>query len=315
MQLYEHRLGDGSKVDLEALLSKREYSKGLLAHNVLDLIYNATTDKNIELVRPTQMYFRTKLGKRYHVENCPYCKGRELFSISDQNIISSMTACACIEKNMQITKAATEKNNRDYMTAFVDESLRANPACFIDPEQPSKQNVISHVIMKGNVLPGTEVDNACILEMDAALASFDTNLVKTVYEAFAHVMMRVAFGYDFRKNLIIYSDSKNACDMWDKVSALKYLSGLYESVKIEFVPRRQNALADKVGREVEFMKMGKHRLEEYMSEYEEMQENYKELRTLKKQFSLSAINISNLFEELRLISNEVAARKESGDEI
>ncbi len=173
---------------------------------------------------------------------------------------------------------------------------------------------MSYVIFKGTVLPGADVDKEQIVEKEAALASYDTNLMNTVFEAFARVMLRLAFAYNFRKNIIIYSDSKSACDIWEKVDVLKYLSGLFENVNIEYIPRKFNALADKAGRDIEFMKMDKHRFEDYMLKCNDREEGYEEYSDFKKRFALSAVNVSNLFEELKLISEEIR-KKELRDEL
>lgn len=86
-------------------------------------------------------------------------------------------------------------------------------------------------------------------------ASENQGIILAATEAIRVVLMEMAFQYNFRGNVIIYTDNMCAKDKWYHSESRLYLATLFESVKVKYIPRKENQIADGIGREQAFMQV------------------------------------------------------------
>ena len=202
---------------------------------------------------PVNVYI-TSYGNKYHRLGCRYCKGKELKEIYFEAAVSDgYSKCSCIAsstnlKPLQEAPFNAEKTN--YMTAFIDESLRDNPWYKYDNSLEQKQLSYSYIICQGYLRSENEISTENILYRKAVLSDYRTiKIERGAFEAISKVMMILAFDMGFHSNVVIYTDSENAAKQWQAIPANKGLSRLFSNVQVVQISRQRNLKADAAGRE------------------------------------------------------------------
>ena len=89
----------GNRIDLEALMKDEMMVKQLLQQRIVVLLEKALSDTDFTMVsQGDQNIYITASGRKYHVEDCVFCKGRKLIPVSIQKIKNlGLKPCKCME--------------------------------------------------------------------------------------------------------------------------------------------------------------------------------------------------------------------------
>ncbi len=267
VQLYKETLGDGFELHLEIILNKSMYSKELTLISITDVIRHALRNKQIYAIKEYALYYITPRGTRYHKEDCPYCKNKDLIvvDIADQDG-EKKKPCICVRgRSTPDKKTGPQKKIKEFMTAFLDESRRDDPWKQINPTRLNKQNIMSYVMCKGYLEDENEIKADNIIEEDVYLSpSKSNNMNLAIHETFARIMIKAAQNPDVHY-IVIYSDNQSACECWQDNTSLRRLAELFKTVSIEFIPRERNRYADRLGRTKEVIVVDKVEFAELMA--------------------------------------------------
>ena len=216
--------------------------------------------------------------------------------------------CKCIGKespvaeqektNTSIVKHSAEQ--KKYVTAFVDESIRVNPWRAMDESIPEKQGLYSYIICEGIVTSEKMITEKNTLYTDVESTAEVHSTGEIAMEAIMAVLFRlVAIGY--QDNVLIYTDNMNAKDCWYKSAASKHLSKLFTGVTVCYIPREANSKADKLGRERAVMDLPAETMVRILGRCKGYFALKEEMNFVKSYFPVPMKNIPNLMMELKAL--------------
>lgn len=296
-----HEAG-GGKLDLEAVFKEKSAVRKLLSYPIDKLLEQALADTSFTIVsREDSAFYITATGKKYHRAQCPYCKGKTLVKTAYAKIQNmKLQPCKCIEK----ASGAEKRDTRQVLTVFIDESIRKNPWRRWDERIPEKQGSYSYVICKGELQSEEQITRENQISANAGLLNETDDVTFAAMEAISSVLLKIAFGYDFHEDVVIYTDNQAAKDKWHKTNVNRYLAGLFHSVKVCCIPREKNTVADKVGREQAFFNIPSSLMQEIVQKCSRYEAVQKENEFVKEFFPYPEKNIPNLVAELKLLAEE-----------
>ena len=95
---YSLTLNEDEYLDLEKIFSVKEYVQTLMKHPVTFVIENAVKNKKLGAISTHKIYYSTRRGRRFHLGNCPYCRGKMLCADTEIGHISrGIKACKCVK--------------------------------------------------------------------------------------------------------------------------------------------------------------------------------------------------------------------------
>lgn len=283
----------GNRIDLVTIFQEQRIVKLLINMPINTLIKEAFKDLEFTCVsKMDQKIFITEYGSKYHREDCSYCKGRNLFQATFTQVENlGYHPCRCIESSSNVllgkdemSKTIKASEGTNAMTAFIDESFRDNPWKRWDDSLPEKQASYSYIICRGALEAEQEINEENEVNRNACLASENKGIIMAATEAIRVVMMEMAFQYNFRGNVIIYTDNMCAKDKWYTIESMLYLAALFESVKVCYIPRKENMIADGIGREQAFMQVPAKLMDEVVRKCQEYDTVCELVNFIKKRF-------------------------------
>ncbi len=212
----------------------------------------------------------SKTGKCYHKLTCAHVKDktRQIMNISNA-VKLGYKPCTCIgdvqEKTGEIIcdhkNAPVLKESMTVVTAFVDESCRHNPWRVYDKSLPEMQTSFSYIICRGDVGSERFITDDNTIEKNACLARWSDNTNTAAIEAIHTVLETLAIKHSFHGDVIIYTDNTGAASSWKKSEVSVGLGSLFNSVRVSFIPRERNKVADSIGRRRIFADISKETME------------------------------------------------------
>ncbi len=313
------KMTGGSRLDLDAIFKDEDIAKKLVNMSIEKLITEALKDSRFTIVSKTeQKVYITETGNKYHKSNCPYCKGKKLVPVTFTRVENAgYEPCKCINTSnkMLISKIELSENdklklNAQTMTAFIDESVRFNPWIKWDNSLPEKQASYSYVICKGALDSENEISTKNKVSYNACMSNEAQDVTFSAIEAISTVLLKIAFNYNFHGNVIIYTDNTAAKDNWYRNNSNLYLASLFENVKVCYIPREKNTIADRIGREQAFINIPSRLIGELVNKCMDYDKVCEELNFVKEYFPNPKKNIPNLIAELQLLSEEKEGMRE-----
>lgn len=321
----------GDRIDIEAIFQVESNVKQLLCMAIEGILKAALSDQRFTIVsRVDQKVYITNSGRKYHRFDCPFCRRFQLTQVSYAMLENAgYTPCRCIGETDKVNRKTEKMSDEDKaelakrtITAFIDESVRLTPLNQIDENCRQRQASYSYIICRGCLGSEDEIEPENILTENACLANEASDTLYSAIEAINAVLMKIAFRFQFRCDVIIYTDNLGAVKKWYKEESSLYLAKLFESVKVCHIPREKNTKADKVGRIKTFTDIPTKYVEELIACHREAEMHEKEcdrkvnemqcevsrlqeeLDFVKQYFPDPQHNIPNLINELRLLADE-----------
>ena len=303
----------GDRLDIAAIFLEASSVRQLVSQQIDQVLRTALKDNRFTIIsRVDQKVFITQKGSKYHRADCPFCKGRTLISISFAKVENTgYTPCKCIGKTDKVLvkkealsegdKVALEKQT---MTAFIDESVRTNLWRQWDDTLPERQSSYSYVICQGLLKSEREISEENTVSVNACLANEAEDVTMSAIEAISAVLLKIAFRFEFRGDIVIYTDNMAAKDKWHQNEKAVYLASLFESVRVGHISREENTVADTAGREMAFASLPTALMGSVVDKCRKYDKLKEEMDFVKQYFPHPKQNIRNLIEELRLLAEE-----------
>ena len=231
----------GDRIDIDVVFSKKANMNRL--GNVLarDIVKEEICGIN-NSAGILSRYFITETGKKYHRDNCPYCKGRYLSEVGAAMVESQkLLPCKCIAS---LEKEARE--SKDNMTAFIDESLHTFP--WKENGQRAKSGSFSYIICRGRLKNENEINEDRVIADGIDFLEEDEHVERITEAAVGKVLLYLLYNAKFKGHVHIFTDNKCVVTQWKKTEMNNVLSKEFLSVEVCFIPREQNKKADKLGR-------------------------------------------------------------------
>ncbi len=262
-------------LDLEKILSCKQYVREFLNGPVVNVIKTAISNKKFEAVKEWKMVYITKSGIKYHNADCRYLHKGKITCVGPERlyIYSDIKPCKCItdERIRELEAANQREQETKYMTAYVDESIRPNPSYVVDSSQGEMQNLLSIILCKGKIKNEELITKGNTVAQFVNKASSTAKTSDTAIEAIGEVMLKAA-ATGFYNNLIIFTDNASACSSWKKRKELEALSKAFESVRVTYVNRNRNKKADDLIRKNDVMQLPRTEMKKVVKIYAESEE-------------------------------------------
>ena len=260
------------RIDLKAIFQDVKVIKILINMPIKTWLKEVLKDTEFTCLSKTdQKIFITEYGRKYHRANCSFCKGRSLYPVTfTQAANGGYSPCRCIEESKEDKMQGLIITLEDHtMTAFIDESFRDNLWKKWDNSLLEKQASYSYIICKGALVSEQEISELNEVSRNVCLASEGRGVSLAATEAISAVLMKMAFQLEFRGEVIIYTDNMCAKDKWYTSESMLYLASLFEKVKVCCIPRKENKIADGIGRELAVIQIPVKLLEEVLRKCQE----------------------------------------------
>lgn len=232
----------GERIDIEEIFSKKKYINRLGTVLAKDLVKEAMKDRETTVgqVNEKSKWYITGTGKKYHVADCPYCRGRNLTAATTSMIENQkLEPCKCVEK-------ATAIDDKNCMTAFIDESIHS--VQWTEKGKGGTTGSFSYIICKG-FLPSEEyITNDNTLATGVDYVDEKEKVDRVTEAAIGKVMLSMFYDFNFNGSVNIYTDNLIAMNEWNGVSKNSKIAEQFESVTVRHIPREKNKKADALGR-------------------------------------------------------------------
>lgn len=206
-----------------------------------DIVKDAIND-SANPIKYLKIFYVTEKGRKYHLGDCRYCKGKHLTKITDDMVGRlELTPCKCVEE-------AGIHPIIDYntVTAFIDESIR--PVLWDCSGQEGKVGSYSYIVCWGWLKDESQISEQILIAEGVDYAAENEHVEKITEAAIAKVLYMMYYDYGFEGRIHIYTDNKPAAEQWGSTDKGIKLKKLYQNVLVDFVPREKNRKADKLGR-------------------------------------------------------------------
>ena len=267
----------GENIDLEKIFEQKKNLKRLGNTSIRNVIKEAMKDYVSSQDNKGEIYYITETGKKYHVDNCPYCRGRKINMATKAEIENQkLVACKCID-----LKATASRKDENTVTVFVDESIRT-----IKWPEESKVGSFSYIICEGGLSNENEIDTAQVIAQGVDYTPENSCTDRITETAVGKVMMTLAYDFNFKGNVQIYTDNLVAKKKWTTIPRNSRLSKLFESVKVTYIPREKNTRADKLVKSYTYLGMPTHTYNEITAKlraYDRIQAQAAEQKLREKQ--------------------------------
>lgn len=237
----------GERIDLEIIFEKKSNFNRLGSTIARDIVKDAMKDRSLSVGKSKAVYYITQTGKKYHTDNCPFCRGRTLIPSTRAAVENQkLTACKCIA-----LKKAADEADMNCVTAFIDESI--HPVKWNEAGKGDHVGSYSYIICRGRLTSENDIENTVVIAQGIDYMKEKNHIERLTEAAIGKVMMMLAYDYNFKGNVQIFTDNIVAMEKWNTISMNSRLANLFESVTVTFIPREKNTRADKLGRSRMFM--------------------------------------------------------------
>ncbi|MCR5103551.1 MAG: hypothetical protein K6B68_03740 [Eubacterium sp.] len=251
-------LKNGEYIDIQAFF-KEKRNLNLLSIEVASQIV-------LETIGDLDTVYISKSGTHYHSMDCSYIKRRVVKPVKRKTLdSSSYLPCRCIDDTV------TDKNeDSSYITAFIDESI--HPVLWNHNGVVGRTGSYSYILCWGKLMKETQITEEGIIDKNVRYTDENRNVVGIAEAALSEVMIRLAYDYNYDKNLIVYTDNKVFSENWYKNTKNYKLSNLFQTVVVRYVPREQNSKADKLGRDRIILNLPRKKYEELVNKIDRLSE-------------------------------------------
>lgn len=237
----------GERIDLEVVFEKKSNLNRLGNTIARDVVKEYINDLYSSVGKNKVSFYITETGKKYHTKKCPYCRGRNLIPATRAFVENQkLTACKCIA-----LKKAADEADINCVTAFIDESI--HPIRWNEEGNKGSIGSYSYIICRGHLASENDIENTVVIAQGIDYMKETDHIEHLTEAAIGKVMLLLAYDYDFKGNVQIFTDNTTAMRKWATISINSRLAKLFESVTVSFVPREKNTHADKLGRTQMFM--------------------------------------------------------------
>lgn len=264
------QIEEGHYLDARAIFSDKEYVREFLNNPIIKVIEDAIKNKKFGAIKEYGTFYSCKNGKKYHIRGCCYCKGKELRADYEQNYIrEGLTPCKCVIQSKD--EAISELQARrapQYITAFVDESIRPNPGFHIDDNLEKEQALLSFIICKGKIAHEEQITKKNTIVRSLRIADKTNKTGEIALEAIGEVLLRAA-AMGFSEHIVIYTDNLEAAKKWKDKALFLELSKKFYSVNVYCIDRAHNKCADKLIRSNDIMVLPMEKMKKLIKVYNE----------------------------------------------
>ena len=249
---------------LTAISAKRAMKQQLSSN----FIMKAGTNNN-------EFYYMNS-GSKIHVRECRFCSGRRIYKATAADIkYMDFEYCRCMKKYVaesaykQMDSKSIFVPQKDTISVFVDESVRENPFKKYDKKLPAKYSIYSYIACKDGLTSETKMTSENILW--TSYGEIDTDSCRvTAVAGIKSALIDIRFKHNFSGNVVMYTDNSGAKDYGirdiKKSPGGDYLINCFKSVTIIYIPRRENQIADELGRQISMMFMSNETMKKITEE-------------------------------------------------
>ena len=230
--------------DLEELFDQEKNLRHLGTTPIRNVVKDAMNNYSVSMDNKSEIYYITVTGKKYHIGDCPYCRGKKL-NLATKAIIEDQKLIAC--KCVALKKVANQQD-KNTVTAFVDESIRS-----IQWVDGGKTGSYSYIICKGRLTSEKDIEDSQIIAQGIDYMHESNHTERLTEAAIGKVMMTLAYDYNFKGNVQIFTDNKAAMGKWGNIPQNSRLATLFKSVTVKYIPRKENTRADKLGKSYTYL--------------------------------------------------------------
>lgn len=301
---------DDSEIDLQELFEDVRSIRTYIGKPIDIFIKEILAQRAYTVVRKDmEEIYMTTSGGRYHSKECPYCKGKKLMQTTlDKAENIGLTPCKCMalynEASDNMPSSMKVKDDKQYVTVFIDESVRENLWKKLDVSMPEKQAIFSYIICKGRLSDEKQISKKNTLDSKVMQAMEGQNPDSVAKEAILAVLFRLLIN-GYQDNVVIYTDNKVAKDYWLKSKESYSLAKLFSSVMVCFIPREENTKADRLTKESAFVNVLEKNVVTYLKKSKEYEGIKVEMDYVKKYFPDPRKNIPNLLEKLSTLEENM----------
>lgn len=231
----------GDRIDIQSVFDRKKNLNRLgntLAKTIIEEAINAKDNP----IGSFPVFYITDTGKKFHRAGCPYCKGRHL-SVATQEKVENqkLTPCRCLSELPTV-------DDIDYtcITAFIDESI--HPVAWNEKGNKGKAGSYSYIICWGNLSGESQITDKRIIAKGVDYTRENEHIERITETAVGKVLVTLAYDYEYIGHVHIFTDNLSAADHWDEVAKNSKLAKHFLSVKVNFIPREENRMADQLGR-------------------------------------------------------------------
>ena len=232
----------GARIDIRKILEKPKNQKRLNHESTTAIIRDAinAVDSAADCL---PILYIADTGKKFHREDCPYCKGRYLATASLEMIrLQNLTPCKCL--------APIWKNDgidRTCVTAFIDESL--HNITWNETGRVERSGNYSYILSWGKLANESELLPEATITKGIGYTEEQKHTEQITETAIGKVLFMLAFDYDYMGAVRIYTDNLGAAQHWESIAKYKRFANLFTSVEVIHIPREKNTRADKMCRD------------------------------------------------------------------
>lgn len=286
----------GTRIDLEKIFEKKT-NICLLGNKLAKDIVKAAMKDEISVVGEKDkdsVWYITETGRKYHVKDCIYCKGKTLINATNTMVYNQkLEPCKCVER----TQMADDKT---CVTAFVDESIHLIK--WNEKGKPAKTSSFSYIICWGNILSEKHIREENIIAKGVDYYNETDSTARVTEAAIGKVLISLLYDYEFTGDIHIYIDNKSVVKTWTDKSVNSRLASQFKSVSVSFVPRERNTMADQLGREKMFLCLS-------TDVYNSIVDKNNNYNALKGQYEKVALEKKCLEEELEIVRSTTIGNK------
>lgn len=269
----------GERIDISEIFSKKKNLIHLGSQFARDIVASEIREENLP-ASFISTYFITNTGKKYHRENCPFCKGRHLSEVSATMVeYQKLTPCKCL-----LSSEERYDNDPSYMTAFIDESI--HPVAWNEEGQKGKEGSFSYIICRGLINSEDDIREGLVISKGVDFIGENRQLNKITEAAVGKVLLSLLYDFEFDGNVQIYTDNKPVTNSWKNGALNSKLAKEFLSVEVDFVPREMNKKADKLGRSRMLLDMPVSTYNETVKKCARVKELEKEIREKEEQIQI-----------------------------
>ena len=233
----------GDRIDLEKIFEKKTNINMLVNFLARDIVKKALTDVTSVVGEKgnESIWYITETGKKYHVKDCVYCKGKTLINATNAMVYNqNLKPCKCVERTQVV-------DDKTCVTAFVDESIH-----FVKWNEngiASPTSSFSYIICRGNLLSEENIREENIITKGVDHFNETASTERVTEAAIGKVLISLLYDYEFTGDIQIYIDNQSVVNKWKNQAVNSKLATQFKSVSVSYVPRERNTIADQLGRE------------------------------------------------------------------
>lgn len=231
----------GCSIDIEGIFAQKKYAN-CLGKSLASTIVLQAMKEGVNCMGYVPTFYITHTGAKFHREDCPYCKGRNLLATTFSTIKEqNLKPCKCLTEF-----GITDEADCNHVTAFVDESLRTILCGEMDNND--KAASYSYIICYGQLTNESQINSSLVMSQGVEFSNENIHTERITESAIGKVLISLAYDYEFSGQVHIYTDNQAAVEHWTDIALNRKLVQHFESVDVSYISREENTMADQLGR-------------------------------------------------------------------